>query len=360
MIMYKKQINKAILSFLVISALAFFCGCDNNNSHKDINAVHFSAKYDGWCLLTDSGDVYYNGRISEKDNSGVSNVSDSLFVSPSVKNDIYSVYTNSNAAKVHINSGGGTIVTDDNEVYIFVNAYPDNMLSSLKTPTLLCSGYIDAYLIANQTDNVKLILLDENGNLGWLTSDDPAQFHVLAHDIIKHKEASLPFPDIFALSSDNRLYIIPYDYTPDISLEYIAGIVDFDFVQNDSCGSILSYVDENHDAYVCMRDLKLQEQCSDFSRDKMEKVGESIVSVTSYQYGVAMLDVNHKLSLFGTDLQYVGLPDKIIRDDEIMFHGEVIMKNVASVEADCSYLFITKTDGTWQIFDPEHPISVEK
>lgn len=295
----------------------------------DENITYASHHWDATAVVSDSGNCYIGGHVDERRNYGVENTRKFKNQYSLFRNDYVRIYDKGNAKTINIKSNGGTIITEDNEVYIFVNGD-----ESYRTPAYLCKGYTSAVIGYDS----KIYMLSENGDLVYAEIETPENVKLIGKNI---KEFNVEYKDdvksIFALTNDNKLYIINTDEQIENSEKYLENITDFDVLVPHSNMFVLSLLDNNKDAYVLMGDLNITYENIYKFNPPFKKVGENISSVTSYEKGIAMMDDDSNVSLYGSDL------DEIF--DNWEFTGEVEFTDVKAVFGGYRFLMIIKNNG---------------
>ena len=124
-------------------------------------------------------------------------------------------------------------------------------------------------------DEGRIYVLSENGDFGYVTVDKPDDFSLIGQNVTAFKVVSKNSSDsIFALTNDQRLYILEPDETIQNSEKYIDNIVNFDVLVPHMHLCVLSIVDKKQDAYVSMRDSGVTYDCFSDKRS-FKKVGEN-------------------------------------------------------------------------------------
>lgn len=295
---------------------------------EDERIVYFSSSFKQMAVVSDKGNCYLRGQsLTEEQNFGFDKIRQYN------NNDLWNMdkyaelYDKGDAVSIDINSYGGTIVTKTNDVYIFVNGD-----ESFRTPAHFCSGYSRALLGGGK----RVYLLSENGRLGYVTLDKPDDFTLIGENVSSFNVVERNSPDsVFVLTNEHRLYILEPDEKIENNVKYIEKTVDFDILLYGINTCILSIVDEKQDAYLFMHDSGLTyDNFAD--KDLFQKTGENISSVTSYGEGIAMINNNGDLALYGSDA--AGLPEN-------QFSGEVVFTDVKAVFGGTSALEIIMANG---------------
>lgn len=329
----KKKIIILIISIAVLSlgyliyynffdTFGLVCLQDNEN------IVYVSKEWRTVAGVSDTGNCYIGGHISEDENYGVDDIR-------KFKNYPYnkyvSIYDKGDAKSVKLEHNGGTIITENNEVYIFLN---NN--ETYRTPKYFCKGYTSAVVGYNS----KVYMLSENGDLVRADINAPENVEFIGNNV---KEFNVTYKDdvesIFALTNDNKLYIINTDEQIENSKKYFENIYDFDVLVPHGNLCVLSLLDNNNNAYVLMDDYNITYEDIINTSSDFKKAGENVSSVTSYEKGIAIIDDKSNVSLYGSDLDDVF--------DKLEFQGEVVFDDVKSVFGGAELLIIIKNNGDY-------------
>lgn len=325
----------AVIVILVIG-LAFFCynpfGLDYMNSNEHIVFCSKNWRYT-MAVVSDRGNVYLNsGRLEESQNFGIEDTHKFNCHNPKKYVEIYS---KENAQVVSLTNYGGTIITNQKDVYIFQNGN-----SQYRTPTYILTGYSQAMLWDNDT----LYLLSDSGDFGYIHIDKPDDFRIIKSNVKKFVIAEKGKETMaFVLSNNERLYFLKQAELMDNNENYIDGIVDFDILVPHSQLLIFSCLNTHSEASFLMGDYDLSFDDLNNSHYHFTKTGDNMVSVVSYGRGIAMLDNSHRVYLYGNDLD--GSGDGWSFSPDLEFKGDQIAENVDSVFGGYLNLDIIKQDG---------------
>lgn len=326
--------SKRIILTLLLIFLTLICfgACSLNVISANEKIVNSSADSSNVCAVTDSGNVYflgtdvYNERRNGIDNPSAFNLNNTFYGEQFV-----CIYDKGNAKKVNYSTYGGTILTRDNEIYLFLNEEGENY----QTVEFLCSGYVDAQLYKEHM----IYVLSDNGEFGYITVDYPDIFHPIASNIENFKIRSSKLDTIaLVLSSDNNLYIFDLLDGFDSKSKHFENVIDFDFIDSSYTQSVFSLVNSNYEAYVCVGDFK----CSydGISNEGLKAVGTGIDSVISYGQGVAMLDTDDNLLIYGSDLSSFDY-----KDFDYVYKGETVLRDIQTICGSTKCLCVVTTEG---------------
>ena len=257
------------------------------------------------------------------------------------------IYDKGDAEFISLSNNGGCITTINGDVYLFLNGTDgsdppvfENDELLYRTPELFVSGYHYAEL--SNGEGI-VYLLTEDNDLGYVTIDSPNEFHLLCSNVEKFKENTSSFRTLLiVLTTDNRLIILNSEDMYSTKLECFENILDFDiFRDGKSDRPSLIVLDENHDTYIGLDNYLSSFDSLDVN-NYYKKIGEGIVSVTAYDRGVAMLDDDGSVSLYGSDLSS-GQYSQI-------YNGEVVFTNVSFVSGDPKHLYIIRDNGEFEYY----------
>ena len=282
-------------------------------------------------VVTDKGNCYISGsRLSSNRTNGVNNIDayNSLIGSPFV-----CIYKESDAKDISFNQYGGTIITENDSVYLFLN---DSEL--YRVPTFFASGYRSAVVYGDY-----IYMLSSTDELGYMKADGKddysVEFHTLGESI---KKFIIENKDdyhyaIFAQTFDQKLYILESNEVIDSNTPYIEGVIDFDIICSDTLLDVFTTIDTAGNAHAYIGNKPL---CYNSFKDIMtsQTIGTDIQSVTAFGKCVAMVNSDRKLSLYGFDFQsHNNKPD---------FSGEVILYNVNTIFGGNNNLYVVTDDTT--------------
>lgn len=311
-------------------------------------AVNISYGYNELTLLSDSEEVVQSDSISgscisavtslkgncyirgdsftEDENFGVENVAQfnnrfnrlSVFnCHPSyIEDSFVLIYDGNDAHKIKLSQYGGTIITQNDDVYLFVNRN-----EAFRVPTFLCTGYIDAYLFDSET----VFLIAKNGDWGYIFVDSPSDFHSLGHNVKKFKLEEMSGL-WYILTNNNTLYKMNSTVgTPEL-LTCLEGVLDFDicFLEYNRVNKTsFAYIDESHKPHYCCEN-------GEITIEQMRSAPElnyntEAVSVASYGKGIVVLDNNGYTSAFGKSIS--------LFDDETLFENQLLKKGINCISA---------------------------
>ncbi len=300
-------------------------------------------------IVSDVGDVYIRGIISQKNNFGTDFIQRSfdfirswLFID--YNNIFIRIYDKNDAVSVNLSENGGCIITKQSDVYVFVNGS-----SVYKTPTLLCSGYKKAYLAGD-----KVYLLRSDGAFGTVDIDNPSEFNELGSNVVDFdveysSYKPYPYEVYFALTEDNRLYIMNADETINNSGKYIDNVVNFDTVSVASKEP--SHGDDDIKKHINISLLNSNNQVfwyegnlfEDYSKiadiNNYTLTGSDISKFVSYSSGIAMLYDKAQVSVYGYDLS-----------NEDFISGEVVFNDVKDIFSGDDSLIILYQNGKIDYF----------
>lgn len=313
----KKKIVVVCVSLLFAVALCFVfyfnfidtLGLKYMGENESI--VYFDSEWNTYSVVSSDGNCYITGeRLTNDKNYGIDNVRK---YNNHPINRYVRIYDRGDAAFISINQFGGAIITNTDDVYVFLNNSKID-----KTPTLICSGYSNAVV----GDNERIYLLSKTGEFGYVTADNPNEFLLIGTNVTSFNVVNKGSVDsVFALTGDHRLYILEPDENIDNNKKYINNIYDFDVLVPHSDLCVLSVIDNKKDAYILMRNNDVTyDNFSDIHQ--FQKTGENVYSVTSYDRGVAMMYDNGDVALYGSDFE---IPDNL------EFHGDVLFSNTKEV-----------------------------
>ena len=295
----------------------------------------FSTKYRTIAAVTDKGNVYVKGEISSNFNYGIDYVRQ---YNHRLVDKYARIYDKHDAVSVMISGSGGCIITNKSEVYIFLNDSKE-----YRVPTYFCSGYVKAY-----SSGENIYLLSDDGTFGFINIHSPDVFNNIGSKVVNfeieqsYSNGEYDYNAIFALTENNRLYVLEQGEKLADNNRYIDGIIAFDTVASvsdltkDKCLRKyieISLLDENHQAYW-------YEGYLDEDYQKIADINNYIVTgsdidqVTSYFRGVAMLDKAGNVSLYGYDLI-----------SEVVLSGEIYFEGVENVFSGDDILIIVYKNG---------------
>ena len=281
-----------------------------------------------FCAVSDKGNCYVNGARAEKNfNYGLDNYSAYNHADP---DKWVQIYGGGDAVSVDMFSDdmGGCIFTGNHDVYLFLNRS-----DTYKTPTYYCSGYVSADKLNDET----LYMLSENGDLETRSLSDPDNQAVIGNNIKKFCLDKKDEMVIFALTEDNRLYITKNGEAITAQTPYIDHIIDFDYYYYSSKYGVLSLLTDDNTAYAVIGNHELSYDALSDESIRV-KCGQNIISVSSYNGGIAMLDNNADVKLYGTQINDV--------DGDLAFQGESVFHDVRSVSGEFMSICIIKQDGS--------------
>lgn len=320
-----------ILIFAVLMVLLSGCQTDNTVYFDESESIKQADSF--WyttAIVSNSGNCYVKGNLTQSINYGVKDVPPSLLM----KNGFIRLYDKGDAADINITSIGGCIITESNDVYVFLNKSADYAV-----PTYLCSGYTQACI----WDDTHIYLLSDKGEFGYISLDNPGSFTKIAHNIkkfrIEVKEKT--DPTIFVLSENEKLYILDCNEEFNENENFIDNVIEFDLLVPHTKLSILSILTKEHDAFCRFGDYSLNYE--GINERSFEKIGENISSVTSYGKGVAMIDKQGRASLYGYGFNSNS-------DSGEFFDSEVVFENVKAVFGGDYYLIVIMSDDTYLYF----------
>lgn len=207
-------------------------------------------------IVSDRGNCYICGEVLHGNRYyGLSDESRSKY--NRLYNTYVAIYDGGDAVSVELSADGGCIITDKQEVYLFLNdnyssdiQQFDNNDGSFQTPKLFCSGYIDAKL----ANDGRIYLLKENGDFGYVTVSEADEFHNLSHNIMKFQFTQLLKENdiiLYLLNKDNELFSINYKGAPvSTNISNMKSIVDFDVLPCFNNYHAFSVLKDNGDAYA--------------------------------------------------------------------------------------------------------------
>ena len=346
MLIYGKKLNLkrfiTLLLCIIIIAISLLLGSCSllyrdisfMNDEISINNVSIS----GCSVLAtgDDGNVYYYGSdVNENFSNGFpADLSNEIKMSNFLQGRKFiRMYDRGDAKKAYIASYGGAVLTQQNDVYLFLNNNTDQYC----TPTLFCSGYTDIELFHDT-----VYLLSENGEFGYIEINGARDFNSLVKGVQKFRIAvnKEKHVIIFALTDHNDLYI--YDTTEpfDESTEHFENIKDFDFCEGNTYFQVLGLLNTKQRAIYYVLDWdELSYEAIQLHTGEI--TGEKINEIAAYGTGVAMLDDDDNLYLYGGDLD---------RHYSREFTGDKVMENVRTVDGSNDSLFVVKKDGSYHYF----------
>ena len=335
-----KKSSKILLSvcalFVLLAALAYIflfntIGIVTKTDNETVISVSASGKT--IAAVVDSGDVYVKGEITSDYNYGMNRI---LQYNHLYADQFARIYDKKDAVSVNLSESGGCIVTNQSDVYVFVNGS-----EKYKIPTYLCSGYIKAYLAG---DDIYLLCAD--GRFGFVNIEKPDDFTVLGSNVIdfdvEYSDSIYPYGICFALTENNRLYASELGKALHDNEQYIDDVIGFDVIA--FCADLtdddtmkkyveVSLLDSDYHAYWFEGDLD-----KDFSRiiDKKNYTvtGSDIHHVVSFPRGIAMLNQEGEVVLYGYDFWH-----------EDFFTGETVFTNVETVFSGNNHLIILYKNG---------------
>lgn len=325
-----------LISTLLISMVFAF----HYNNFDTKGVVYLENKYDikylcvhgrRYCAISNSGNCYIGGgELRENSNYGVENIRtyNNFQNVNSDKSSFVRIYDKGDAVYAKITPYGGAIITENNDVYVFLNGN-----EKYRTPTYLCTGYESA-IVGNDS---KVYLLSQNGVLEYIDINNPDKKRFIGDNIKKFDyERKSNIYSIFALTNDNKLYIINPDEQIENNEKYLSDITDFDILVPHEALCVFTYVNTKGTAYFLMDDLEIDYNDLNDSSFFWRR-GKNIKSVTAYDGGIAMLDDKGDLYLYGDDFHY---PDGMRE-----FNEDLVFSDVAAVFGGTDTLAILKTDG---------------
>ena len=309
-----------------------------------------------------SSDDYWVGAVSNKGNCYIrgANLIDPFYYGVyDIKgfNDTHGekfvqIYDKGDAETITLSGGGGCITTSGGDVYLFLNGTlggdpPEFENDELlyRTPELLCTGY--RYAEHSLSDGLGIVyLITDDNDLGYVTVEDPDDFHFICDDINKFQNLRGQ-GYLVGLTNDHRLLFFDSNNQYSIETELFDNIIDFT-IRGINKRSSIALLDENHSVYFGY-DHYLTSYLS--STDKLDesrlyhKIGENISAVTVYNYkGVAMLDNDGNVSIYGPELKHY------YYEDDRVYNGEVVLKDVSLILGDHRHLFIVRSNGDFEYF----------
>lgn len=266
-------------------------------------------------------------------------------------NTYVGIYDVGDAVSIELSADGGCIITDKQEVYLFLNdnyssdtLQTDNSKASFQTPKLFCTGYVDAKL----GNDGRLYLLKENGDFGYVTVSEAEDYHNLSHNIMKFQLTQLNNEDdpiIYLLNKDNELFSINYKgESASTNISNMNDVVDFDCLSCFNNYHAFSVLKDNGDAYAYWGLIYHPDKESD-SHATFELVGIGIDSVESYCLGTAMLDKQGDVRLFGSDSS-----SRMPEDYQLIFSGETVFHNIESIYGSNETLILIHKSGKLEQF----------
>lgn len=208
-----------------------------------------------------------------------------------------------------------------------------NGSETYRTPTYFCSGFV----CADKIDNTALFLLSEKSDLVEYSFNGSTDRRVVGKNIKKFCLGKQNDITIFALTDDNKLYILRNGEKLTGQTPYIDHIIDFDFYSTSSQCCVLSLLTDDHMAFGVMGNYELSYEV--LSNENIRIPYDiDIISVTSYSGGIAMLDNNSDVKIYGAQITDTS--------GGWAFRGESVFHNVSSVCGDSQSLCVIKKDGT--------------
>ena len=322
-----------VVCALILSGCSLFSHLTYLNGNTEISDVSIT----GYNTLAvgEDGNVYYRGNIIEHFTNGVSgelsgeiNTSNFLMGMKFIR-----MYDKGDAVKAYLTTYGGAILTEQDEVYLFLNGDTEGY----QTPTLFCSGYTDLEIYSDT-----VYLLSGKDEFGYMTVDSPGDFHILAENVRKFRFAVNNQNHVvaFLLMNDNRLYVYDTNESFNPDAEHFKNITDFDYCSKSTEFKVLCIQDSLCDVYYyVLSEEELSYEA--IQTHSGEKTGENVAKITAYGTGVAMLDDDNNLYLYGGDMD---------RHYSREFTGEKVMANVSLVAGSSDSLFVVKTDGSYHYY----------
>ena len=334
----KKRITKRMIIrislIIIILVVIYFCFFDTIGLvtvSKNESFISFSPGESFIAAVTDKGNVYVKGDLTTEINFGSDKIRqyNHMLIA-----DYIQIFGKGNASSVEIGPYGGAIVTEQSEVFIFINGS-----EKYKTPVFLCKGYKMANLVEN-----KVYLLSNEGVFGYVTIEDPDNFIKLGDNIvdfqIEYYNNVLPCDVCFALTADERLYISKTGEALSDNVQHLDGIIGFSAVvitadlPSDSSWTnhiVLGLLDMNHDVLWLHDDLNKNNGISKLADiNKYSVVGNNIDKICVYPYGIAMLNHTGDVSLYGTDFHATNnvntfSGEAVFHDVKDIFGGELLV-----------------------------------
>ena len=330
----KNRYTILISVLLPIALIIFVCFSINTSSrflNSDSDIIFSDSDSNTIGIVTKNGNCYVKGNITAERNYGVENPPASLFRS----DDFLKIYDKGNAKTINITSKGGTIITDSGEVYVFINDNKNYML-----PVCFTTGYSQACV----WDPSHIYLLSIDGDFGYVSIDSPDSFHLIKKNVRKFiiEGQTLEQGEVaFVLTNDNQLFVCPRD--EEGSVGSVNGILDFDVLCPHTKLLIISLLDTEHRAYYCIGDYDLSfETLSD--RSIYTECGSNIESVVSYSKGIAMLNSQNEVSIYGSDYKHNS------SEADHVFKGEVVIEGALGVYGGDYNLIVSKETGGFEIY----------
>ena len=327
-----KKIISTIL--LVLLTLISFGACSFRSISPNEKIVNLSADSANVCAVTNNGNVYFKGGGSS---AGRRNGIDSEHAfgynlrSLVIGDTFFCIYDKGDAVKINYNTYGGVILTQDQSIYLFLNEEGENY----QTVDYLCSGYVDAQLYREHM----IYVLSDNGEFGFITVDYPDNFHLIASNIQKFKIRMSKLDMVaMVLTGDNELYIFNLLDGFDSKADHFKNVIDFDFIESDCDQSVFGLINSNNEAYACVGNFKCSYES--ISNEGLKKVGTGIKSVTSHGQGVAMLDVDDNLLVYGSDLSTFDN-----KNFDFIYQGEIVLHDIQTISGSTECLCVVTKEG---------------
>lgn len=330
--MNKKKILIICCALLICILLS---SCNNiDYITKDEGIIDVAFHWNMIGIVSTKGNCYVKGPVSNINNYGLEEVPSSSFQ----RDNFMCIYNKGDAVSISLSRYGGIIINEMNGVYIFVNCS-----QKYSSPTLLCNGYVQAYF----WDKDHIYLLSQNGDFGYVTLDDPTNFNRIGNNVSKFivdvKNASAQ-QTLFALTKNNRLYILSADEVMSKSSDFINGITDFDLVVPHTELCVFTLKDEQSNSYLCMGNYDLSfESLSD--KSKYIQCNNNTALLASYRNGAATLDSSGNVAIYGSEPHYSNDDN-----DYFDYNGEILFTKANGIYGGIFNLIVTFEDGHYECF----------
>ena len=353
----KKQFAMIIILVITLSLLLTGCRYTAVNISERITVME-----DDEIITQLSSDVDFIGAVSNKGNCYIrgANLFDPFYYGVSdIKGfnnthgkQFVQIYDKGDAETITLSGGGGCITTSGGDVYLFLDGTHgwdppefENDELLYRTPELLCTGY--RYAEHSISDGLGIVyLITEDNDLGYVTVEDPDDFHFIYADVKKIQNLRGQ-GYLVALTNDHQLLFFDSNNQYSLATKLFDNIIDFAIAGVNEQSSI-ALLDENHSVYFGY-DHYFTSYLS--SADKLDesrlyhKIGENIAAVTIYNYkGAAMLDYDGNVSIYGPELKHY------YYEDDRVYNGEVVLKDVSYILGDSRHLFIVRSNGNFEYF----------
>lgn len=333
--LFSKRLFIVIAAISITSLLTYltFFSALGLKLYDEKEKITFASQYSmKTAIVTEKGNVYINGEKDDADAKvlGIKNFKrfNNLYNSFR-ETDFVCIYDKGDASKVMLSSQGGAIITKENILYLF-----GSFETKYLTPLKFADNAKSAFPV-----NDRIYVLKTDGVFGYYLISNPNVFVTLFKSVVDFYVMEKS-EEIIILTDSGELFVAKYNELNDFKLliNNVGAFSSIQFYKSATPSAVISIITKDNEllGYETFGNFSIEKALSSTPRE----LGENIQAAVPYNDGIAAINTNGDLVVYGKDFDL----------NNSYLSGENIDKNCKMITSSAESVKVVMYDGSMKCY----------